>query len=73
MMTLTEANDLITPVLRSEVFKASSELQKKAKEIKKLFEGFELTNPFKLNQFEMLDEKKEKAFREFITLYEELL
>jgi hypothetical protein len=66
MMTLIEANNLVTPILRSELFKMSEELQVKADEIKKLFEDFKLTNPFGLNQFEILDDKKEEAFRELI-------
>ena len=72
MMTLVEANDLVTPILRTELFKTSEELQAKADEIKKLFEGFKLTNPFGLNQFEILDDKKEAAFRELIAMYDKL-
>ncbi|NLC31640.1 MAG: hypothetical protein GX765_06350 [Candidatus Moranbacteria bacterium] len=72
MMTLIEANNLVTPILRSELFKMSEELQVKADEIKKLFEGFKLTNPFGLNQFEILDDKKEEAFRELIAIYKKL-
>jgi len=71
-MTLTEASDLTKPILTSELFKTNELLQEKAHEIKKLFEGFELTNPFKLNQFEILDSEKEAAFREFIALHEKL-
>lgn len=72
MMTLIEANNLVTPILRSELFKMSEELQVKADEIKKLFEDFKLTNPFGLNQFEILDDKKEEAFRELIAIYKKL-
>lgn len=35
-----------------------------------MFEGFEYKGPFKLNQFEILDEAKEKAFKEMRTIYE---
>lgn len=73
MLTLSGANDLVEPVLKSEIFKTSIALQEKTKEIQKMFEGFEYKGPFKLNQFEILDDAKEKAFREMRTIYEEEL
>lgn len=72
MMTLSQANDLVTPILQSELFKTNKDLQKKVEEIKESFVGFKLTNPLMLAQFEVLDEKKEAAFRELIALYETL-
>lgn len=71
MMTLSEANDLITPIIKSEIFKTSVRLIGKAAEIRKMFEGFEHKGPFKLNQFEILDDDKESAFREMIAIYKE--
>ena len=70
MMTLVDASDLVTPISRSDLFRSSAALQAKAAEIRAMFQGFELTNPFKLNQFEILDAAKEKAFRELIVMYE---
>ncbi|MBT3727236.1 hypothetical protein HOG21_06280 [bacterium] len=72
MMTLADANDLVTPILKSEIFKTDISLRDKVEDIKKLFEGFELSNPFKLNQFEILDNEKEQAFRELLSMYEGL-
>lgn len=66
-MTLSGANDLVAPILRSELFKTDGELQKKVAEIKELFVGFELT--FGLSQFTILDKRKETAFRELIDMY----
>lgn len=73
MMTLSDSSDLVTPILKSKLFETNEELQKKADEIRELFVGFKRRHPTKLNQFEILDEEKENAFREFIALYEELL
>lgn len=70
MMTLVEASELTAPIFKSMIMKSSPVLQEKAVEIKRLFEGFKLTNSFRLNQFEILDEQKERAFRDLIALYE---
>ncbi|HBR71293.1 MAG TPA: hypothetical protein DEA27_00605 [Candidatus Moranbacteria bacterium] len=72
-MTLVEADNLVTPILESELFKTNEILQEKADEIKKLFEGFKPTGPFfGLYQFEILDDEKETAFRELIAMYNKL-
>ncbi|MFZ3031942.1 MAG: hypothetical protein WA082_02825 [Candidatus Moraniibacteriota bacterium] len=69
MMTLVEANNLITPILRTDCYKLSPALQAKAAEIAKM-NIFELKNPWRLNQFEVLDEPAERAFQEFISIYD---
>ncbi len=73
MMTLTESDKLVTPILQSRVFKNHKILQEKVAEGRKLFEGFKLTNPLQINQCEILDKEKERFFREFIAMYEEIL
>lgn len=69
MMDLVEANNLITPILRTDCYKLSPALQAKAAEIAKM-NIFELKNPWGLNQFEVLDEPAEQAFLEFVAIYE---
>ena len=70
MMTLTDASDLVTPILKSDLLQSSATLQAKVASIKVMFQGFKLTNPFQLSQFEILDHEKECAFRELIAMYE---
>lgn len=76
-MTLIEASDLTTPILQSELFEKSPELQKKVEEInalmKKLGEdAFKAPGHLPLDQFRVAHKDVEKGFRDFIKLYEEL-
>lgn len=70
--TLVEASKRIEPILQSELFKNSPELQKKWDEVAERVhtEGIDL--PLGLNQLVVLTDKQEAAFQELIDMYTEL-
>lgn len=73
-MTLVDASNLITPILQSDLYRTNEILQKKVEEAKKIYHARKehFTNFASLNQFTILDEPTETAFREIVVLYDEL-
>lgn len=74
MMTLVEADRMTRPILASPLFESDAELVALWAEIEALIPpgGYKLTNPFHLNQFEILSEAFEAAFLRLIEKYEAL-
>ncbi|MFC1640438.1 hypothetical protein ACFL2D_00130 [Patescibacteria group bacterium] len=73
MMTFGEANDLVAPIMKTELYRKSERLQAKADEVRKLCSRYDSsTHPFGLIREQVLHEDVEAGFREIISLYEEL-
>ena len=66
MMTFDEAKKMVIPILVSCRFRTDRALQDKISEIKRLLKPGEFD--FSNNQV-LLDEEKEKAFRELVAMY----
>lgn len=71
-MTLVDASDQITPILKSGLLDTNEELQEKMKEVEKHLMGYELKGPTKLNQFEVLDDVIEEAVTELVDCFERI-
>ncbi len=72
MMTLLEASDKVTPIIRSGLLGRIPELDEKFEKVSKFLTGYKLKGPFQLNQFEILDEEIEKAINELLEYYRNL-
>lgn len=71
-MTLAEADKKITPILKSGLLKKDAELQRKMEEVEKYLTGYEIKNPLKLTQTELLDDETNEAINSLLAYYKEL-
>lgn len=71
-MTLVDASHLITPILKSGLLETDKDLQERMKLVEGYLVGYELKNPFKLNQFEILADEIEKAIRDLVDCFEKI-
>ena len=74
MMTLVEANNMVTPILKSWLVENDIKLLECMDAIKALIpeDGYRVKNPFHWYPIEILDSALEEAFLALIQRYEEL-
>ena len=71
-MNLVEASRVVGPILGSFWGEHDKILIPQIEELKRYFVGFELTNPFKLNQMEIIDSELEDMIEQLVSRYQEL-
>lgn len=72
-MTLVEASDQITPILKSGLLGTNKELDEAMGVVDGYLDGYELKGPFQLNQLEILSDEIEKAMKKLLSCYDGLI